>query len=287
MLDKYTLLHIGISSIIIILAILLIYTLVTYRKKKNVANELESAILAISDIYSSLTLFDLKKHSVVPLRDTEIDDKVFKGDTELRDDKERTLAEHMASESSRESLYQFMKMNGIKDRIGALSHISHEYIDNNGKWNRLHLIVVERDAEGDIQKLLWAVESIDEDKKRQELFKSLAQTDSLTGLLNRNGGESRINDYLEQGKSGMLLVMDADHFKHVNDTYGHETGDKVIIALAECLKESFRGDDVAFRLGGDEFVAFAYGVDNQKCGMKVVNRLFDVVDKVNIEGVTD
>jgi diguanylate cyclase len=85
---------------------------------------------------------------------------------------------------------------------------------------------------------------------------SEALLDSLTGLKNRRGLERAVEDLLREpaGLSGSaLLLADIDHFKVVNDTYGHVLGDKVIRAVAHVLRSTIKGRDVAARLGGEEF----------------------------------
>jgi diguanylate cyclase len=85
---------------------------------------------------------------------------------------------------------------------------------------------------------------------------SEALLDSLTGLKNRRGLERAIED-LQRDPPGLvgsaLLMADIDHFKVVNDTYGHVLGDKVIRAVAHVLRSSIKGRDVAARFGGEEF----------------------------------
>ena len=85
---------------------------------------------------------------------------------------------------------------------------------------------------------------------------SEAMLDSLTGLKNRRGFERAVEE-LQRDPPGLagsaLLVADIDHFKVVNDTYGHLLGDKVIRAVAHVLRSSIKGRDVAARLGGEEF----------------------------------
>jgi diguanylate cyclase len=85
---------------------------------------------------------------------------------------------------------------------------------------------------------------------------SEALLDSLTGLKNRRGLERAVED-LQRDPPGLLgsalLLADIDHFKVVNDTYGHVLGDKVIRAVAHVLRSSIKGRDVAARLGGEEF----------------------------------
>ena len=277
-----------ISSVVLVSVFLVFFAVFSiYLKKHKEAGELENEIRAISDIYTNMELIDLKNGKVKPIRESIVYKDVFNSRHDFTNDRIEEMAEHLAAESSRSMLIQFLDFNTIHERIGNLKTISHEYLDMNGEWNRMHFIVVERENDGSIRKLLWAIQSIDEDKKRQELFKNLAETDALTHILNRSGGESRIYSLLEKDKTGMLLLLDADHFKYVNDNYGHDMGDSVIISLACCLKESFRDTDIVFRLGGDEFVAFAEGVENEEIGRLVVDRLFSNIDKISFPEMTD
>ena len=277
-----------ISSVVLVSVFLVFFAVFSiYLKKHKEAGELENEIRAISDIYTNMELIDLKNGKVKPIRESIVYKDVFNSSHDFTNDRIEEMAEHLAAESSRSMLIQFLDFNTIHERIGNLKTISHEYLDMNGEWNRMHFIVVERENDGSIRKLLWAIQSIDEDKKRQELFKNLAETDALTHILNRRGGESRIYSLLEKDKTGMLLLLDADHFKYVNDNYGHDMGDSVIISLACCLKESFRDTDIVFRLGGDEFVAFAEGVENEEIGRLVVDRLFSNIDKISFPEMTD
>ena len=92
-----------------------------------------------------------------------------------------------------------------------------------------------------------------------EISLSMALTDSLTGLYNRRYFEVHMEKLLqknEQSKKTMAVIMlDIDHFKSVNDTYGHNVGDEVLKVFAERLKNSLRSFDLVARLGGEEFVA--------------------------------
>lgn len=84
-----------------------------------------------------------------------------------------------------------------------------------------------------------------------------SMTDPLTGTLNRRGFESKANsffsDHDSDNSSFCLLMLDIDHFKKINDTYGHSFGDKVICAIASALKSMVKGQDIIARLGGEEF----------------------------------
>jgi two-component system cell cycle response regulator len=87
---------------------------------------------------------------------------------------------------------------------------------------------------------------------------ALAVTDSLTGLHNRRYMVSHLDTLMKRGRESgrpvAVLIMDIDHFKNVNDTYGHAVGDEVLQEFAERIKRNVRGIDLAVRYGGEEFV---------------------------------
>lgn len=84
-----------------------------------------------------------------------------------------------------------------------------------------------------------------------------ATLDPLTGLLNRRAFETQVKEKLSQGAAGLVLMIDADFFKEVNDTYGHPTGDQVLQRTAFALKSNVElTKDIIGRYGGEEFVAF-------------------------------
>ncbi len=91
-----------------------------------------------------------------------------------------------------------------------------------------------------------------------EQLEEMALTDTLTGLPNRRYAMRRLRelweDSQETGETLACIMIDADHFKQVNDTWGHDAGDKVLREIAHALRQSMRNDDVVCRLGGDEFL---------------------------------
>lgn len=96
-------------------------------------------------------------------------------------------------------------------------------------------------------------------------LKELANRDSLTGLLNRRAFHGLAAQMLKSAhrrkESAALLMIDLDHFKQVNDRYGHAEGDLVLKTAAEALKATARENDIVARLGGEEFVMAIQGVD--------------------------
>ncbi|RBW44313.1 hypothetical protein DS901_07870 [Loktanella sp. D2R18] len=85
----------------------------------------------------------------------------------------------------------------------------------------------------------------------------LARTDSLTGLLNRGAFMAR----LEKQTNGVLFMLDLDHFKDVNDGFGHPVGDEVLRGMADRMRHLVRATDIVGRLGGEEFAIFVADID--------------------------
>lgn len=88
-----------------------------------------------------------------------------------------------------------------------------------------------------------------------------ATRDALTGLLNRWGARTALATLLRvsagTGKTAVVLIIDVDYFKTLNDTFGHEAGDATLKAFADALQSVLRSEDIAARIGGDEFMAVA------------------------------
>ncbi|WP_188152063.1 GGDEF domain-containing protein [Teredinibacter waterburyi] len=101
--------------------------------------------------------------------------------------------------------------------------------------------------------------------KQQQRLHLQAVTDSLTGLSDRVLLATTLEhagDYARANECDMTLVaLDIDHFKHINDNYGHDMGDQVLVALAKMLKDNMRRSDTVFRLGGEEFLVVLYESD--------------------------
>lgn len=99
------------------------------------------------------------------------------------------------------------------------------------------------------------------ERERKRLIGELqvmAETDALTGLFNRRALESRARVlFADQRHSDpviALMLLDIDHFKRVNDTWGHDSGDKALVTLADVCRDTVRTDDIVARFGGEEFV---------------------------------
>lgn len=93
--------------------------------------------------------------------------------------------------------------------------------------------------------------------RRAKQLEQESMVDPLTGILHRGAAKKQIEEFLQQnGKNYAFMLFDLDHFKQVNDTFGHIAGDDILIHFSNLLKANFRSNDVIARLGGDEFIVF-------------------------------
>ncbi len=118
---------------------------------------------------------------------------------------------------------------------------------------------------------------INQRKLMEKDLRAMSLTDDLTGLNNRRGFLTLATQYLKmidrhKGNT-FLFYADVNHFKQINDTYGHNEGDKVLVDIANILKRSYRDSDIIARIGGDEFVVLPVGL--HKFDPEIINKRLD------------
>ncbi|MGN7798861.1 diguanylate cyclase domain-containing protein [Leifsonia sp. 22587] len=119
------------------------------------------------------------------------------------------------------------------------------------------------------------------DRRREAQLAQLAMIDHLTGLHNRRSFEHELEKAVSAGEGGVLLFLDLDGFKSINDRHGHETGDAVLRTIAQRLARDSRSSDVISRLAGDEFVVLSGGTgheDGEAFAARLVRDIADPID---------
>ena len=189
---------------------------------------------------------------------------------------DRDVAEHfvykdkMALEKDRAYVY----FEDVLDRDGKtvrnLQTTKMKYIDKTGRLCLVGICVdVTETARAKAEEAAAEVR-IREEKKKKDMEENYRRTleslnykashDDLTGLLNRAGYEVILSSL--DPERVCLVLIDADDFKNINDCYGHETGDRILVKIADSLKRNFRKTDSICRMGGDEFVVIMPRRDN-------------------------
>lgn len=155
----------------------------------------------------------------------------------------------------------------VKKLIGNLVNDTSRMIDENHKLQ---------------DKLHESSEEITQMRQDMQLLKQEAMTDSLTGMPNRKAFDLEMKtaagDAIEKGKPVSLIMIDIDHFKVFNDTFGHQVGDQVLRLVAKTLMEGLRPSDFLARYGGEEFAIVLSGTkmrDAEKLADRLRQRIAD------------
>ncbi|MGB7563905.1 MAG: GGDEF domain-containing protein, partial [Prochlorococcaceae cyanobacterium] len=184
---------------------------------------------------------------------------------------------------------QFTLMLSPLTRIGTDGHLNTQHLPELKlslvtELQDLALIVNQRGE--DINRLTNSLQSSNKAlEAREQELERLTTVDPLTGCFNRRELFRRLNEEILRGKrSGAgicAIAIDIDFFKTVNDTYGHDVGDQVLVALVEVVRSRLRGTDMLCRTGGEEFVVLLFG-STINAGLRVAESIRTMVKEVRI-----
>ena len=118
------------------------------------------------------------------------------------------IAEKMCPESQMEGILEFIDIGTIEKRLRGKNSIAHEFIEQKIGWCRSRFLPVDYDENGRLLHVLFCIECIEEEKKRENNLLYLAETDLMTGLCNRGSGERRITAFLKERTAGLLCLLD-------------------------------------------------------------------------------
>ena len=148
--------------------------------------------------------------------------------------------------------------------------------------------VLLRDPQGRALRAAGTLLDITARKAAEATLTTLARTDPLTGLANRRAFLDYLDSVLASPAAragrGVLMLIDIDHFKQVNDTWGHAAGDRAMQHLAQLLRQGLRQDDIAARLGGEEFAVLVADLDIEG-GLRLAERLRQRIADASVPGL--
>lgn len=129
-----------------------------------------------------------------------------------------------------------------------------------------------------------AFQDITDRKKREDMLQTQATHDPLTSLYNRRYFESEVTRRISAQTDDVfsIFMIDADHFKNVNDTYGHKTGDKVLMVLASTAEKALRENDIVARYGGEEFIVYLSQTGAEEAKV-VADRLREAISRLVVK----
>ena len=143
-----------------------------------------------------------------------------------------------------------------KERIADISGVKLKQIENS-----VFKLSIAKVLQGDELFILCVLYDITQEASLMKYFENLSIKDPLTGIYNRRYLEEKLEEYMNLAQRHdrplSLIMFDIDFFKHINDSFGHDVGDKVLKAIAKVVSENIRNTDIFARYGGEEFVIIA------------------------------
>jgi diguanylate cyclase (GGDEF)-like protein len=175
---------------------------------------------------------------------------------------------------------QFMQALDQYGQIDAMEALIGEH---NPSWSSLSARLIEVDRQ--LAHLLWGFD-ISTHKELETQLRELATRDALSGLLNRRafmeGGTALFDHCRRHAQPCAVLMIDIDHFKRINDQYGHQVGDDAIRACAKAIGQALRDADLLGRMGGEEFAALLPH-SSASSAMVVAERVRDAIAQMGVE----
>lgn len=197
----------------------------------------------------------------------------------------REIVHENYSEEYRKILSVENVLNTLEQGSNTLEYECIERSDGqNYRWIRAHYCIYKSNVTNCV-KVISYVKNIEEEKRAYYRLMEKATTDPMTGLLNKISTKEIVTNLLKKyvDQSSVILMIDIDDFKRINDTYGHNAGDEVIISVCNMIKNNFRDTAIIGRMGGDEFLVclrekFEY--DNLE---QVLSQLLNEVQNFSME----
>ena len=267
-------------------------------ESNNRKKEQLEIVNALNRDYLNIFKIDMKTHSAQIMK---LDGYVTKGmnDYEDRivpyDAMTRQYIKSRVYKEDAESLLDAMNLNQVQSKLSENKEYNYSYriLDDKNEIHYYQFKYIRLEEDNPESKVIVGFKNIDDvvqAKKERDSLLYLSQTDQMTKLLNKTSGQEQISNVLAAKRGGMFCILDIDHFKRFNDTYGHKAGDDVIIGVANIIKETFRDEDIKYRLGGDEFAVYMPSLHNEDLGLLVLNRFINnlkalVINSVNKEEI--
>lgn len=197
---------------------------------------------------------------------------------------------HLIREEDKQYFYEtFGRDFMLKRYSNGERSFQHEtqILKNNGSlyWISITVQMLPDPYTNDLM-LFVLLKNIDDEKRKSLSMQQLSEQDSMTGLYNRKSFIKHVSKKLKNAPDlkHALVMIDVDHFKQLNDTYGHQFGDAVIMDLTGVLRSSFRKGDYCGRLGGDEFIIFLPDIQTHQILTPKLKELCSLLQKVYPNG---
>lgn len=223
----------------------------------QISDQLDT-LKSMSDIYQTLNLVDLERGTVTAMN---LQNKMEKFSLEkgARSWSNRQILETILLDYKK-NFAEFTDLSTLHERIKGKKSITLEVQDSISGWLRCQYISLGENLDGHVGRVVYTVENVVEEKRREEKLIRISNTDELTGLYNRRFYEESLKKYNSGKMEDDLVVfsIDINELKQTNDNLGHDAGDELIQGASSCLLKIFGCIGKIYRVGGDEFAVLLH-----------------------------
>lgn len=227
---------------------------------------------SMAEIYDYVNLIDFTASTETSLREEPLRTLTIESSqdhTHMTQSLRSQIAEDMLDD-----FWRFTDITTVPTRLINRKSISGEFINNHTGWFRAQYIRVKGEFDRKPDVVIYTIQNIDADKRREEHLIRISRTDELTRMFNRHSYEEDIAEIRENGMDDDLVLISADvnGLKTVNDSLGHAAGDELIKGAAFCLFSALGSCGKIYRTGGDEFMAIVHSADCETLLAELGNR---------------
>lgn len=215
--------------------------------------EYQQMLRALSGIYNATAMIDMKSKMMHPIDFSKNAKSVFKNNDLLDANILDVFCERMVKTEYENVIREFMNLDTLEERLKDKKVLSCDYEGKIIGWGRIILAPAKRNEDGHLEKVVFAVQDISKQKRLEEEMQYEIEHDALTRTQNRFAFNRLMKSLETSDVPFAFLLLDIDKFKDINDSFGHDVGDEVLVRLASILNKNVRYADELFRLGGDEF----------------------------------
>lgn len=248
----------------LLIATIILLLMIARVLRINREKEEQYAVLAtMAGLNHSMYVIKLRENKIMRYGGAEIGEENIEGSYyEDADVRMRALLENRTVEEYREAAGEFVDLHILPERMEGEKYISGDFIGTTLGWFQASFIVIQQDEEQRPVSVIFAVRSIEYEKRKEEQLLRSSTTDELTRCYNRRAYEQDIKK-LTVDKKFLYLSADVNGLKAVNDRLGHAAGDELLCGVAGCMKQSFEDYGKVYRIGGDEFVTILFTDEEQ------------------------
>lgn len=259
----------------LLIATIILLLMIARVLRINREKEEQYAVLAtMAGLNHSMYVIKLRENKIMRYGGAEIGEENIEGSYyEDADVRMRALLENRTVEEYREAAGEFVDLHTLPERMEGEKYISGDFIGTTLGWFQASFIAIRQDEEQRPVSVIFAVRSIEYEKRKEEQLLRSSTTDELTRCYNRRAYEQDIKK-LTADKKFLYLSADVNGLKAVNDRLGHAAGDELLCGVAGCMKQSFEDYGKVYRIGGDEFVTILF-TDEEQFG--IIKQNFDLL----------